>query len=240
MLLKSSSKNKVFTVAGFQRRSVAADEAVAGCGKTANTMLFEQDREEHLLALREELMSGTYSPSRSIAFMVEKTKRREIFAANFRDRVVHHILVEHLEKYWEPRFINDSYACRKGKGTHNAVDRLRSFSLKVTANDTRKAWYLQLDVRGFFVTLNRNVLYERLAAKEKDPAVLWLIQKILFTKTTENCRFKGAGLKYFMRLPPHKTLFRTHPDCGLPIGNLTSQFFSNVYLDALDQFAKHV
>jgi hypothetical protein len=108
-----------------------------------------------------------------------------------------------------------------------------------TANGTRRAWYLQLDVRGFFIGIDRHILYERLAAKETDPAVLWLIRTLLFHEPTENCHLRRARKVDFEKLPAHQTLFKAAPHCGLPIGNLTSQFFANVYLDALDQFVKH-
>ncbi len=237
---------------------------------TVNAMKFEQNLEENLVALHEELTSGSYRPGRSIAFLIEKPKRREIFAADFRDRVVHHVLVAYLEPRWERRFIHDSYACRKGRGTHKGVERLRSFARKVTANGTRRAWYLQLDIRGFFIGIDRDILYQRLAAKESDPAVLWLVRALVFYEPTENCLIqiktpgvfakcfsyqrnpdcktisqarlpsKTPGVSAFEQLPAHQTLFKAAPHCGLPIGNLTSQFFANVYLDALDQFVKHL
>ena len=206
---------------------------------TVNAMKFEQNLEENLVSLHEELTTGTYRPGRSIAFLIEKPKRREIFAADFRDRVVHHVLVGHLEPRWERRFIHDSYACRKGRGTHKGVERLRSFTRKATANGTRRAWYLQLDIRGFFIGIDRDILYQRLAAKETDPAVLWLIRTLVFYEPTETCLMRRAQRADFEQLPAHKTLFKAAPNCGLPIGNLTSQFFANVYLDALDQFVKH-
>ena len=84
---------------------------------------------------------------------------------------MHHLLITHLERTWERRFIHDSFACRRGKGTHAGVTRFRSFARKVTANGTRRAWYLQLDVRGFFVILDRRVLWDGLATVEQDPAV---------------------------------------------------------------------
>ena len=140
---------------------------------TVNALRFEANLEENLVTLHEELSSGTYRPGRSVAFLVEKPKRREIFAADFRDRVVHHVLVGHLDPEWERRFIHDSYACRLGKGTHAGVERLRTFLRQATANGTRSAWYLQLDVQGYFITLNRDILFERIAAKEHDSAVLW-------------------------------------------------------------------
>lgn len=210
-----------------------------GKRRTHNALAFEADLEAQLLALRDELMSGTWRPCPPLAFLVERPKRREVFAADFRDRVVHHVLVEHLEPGWERRFIHDSYACRVDKGTHAAVDRLRQFCRRATANGTRPAWYLQLDVQGFFVTLDRRILWARLAAHERDPAVRWLMQVILHHEPTEACRLRGHPRAVFAALPAHKTLFRARPGCGLPIGNLTSQFFANVYLDALDQFIKH-
>lgn len=207
--------------------------------RTVNAMRFEQDVEANLVTLHEELSSGRYQPGRSVAFLVQKPKQREIFAADFRDRVVHHVLVGALEPSWERRFIHDSYACRQGKGTHSGVDRLRSFCRQATANGTRRAWYLQLDVRGFFNSISRHVLFERLAAKESDPAILWLIRTLVFYDPVADCILRRTSRADFEALPAHKTLFKSAPDCGLPIGNLTSQFFANVYLDALDQFVKH-
>lgn len=210
-----------------------------GKRRTHNALAFEADLEGQLLALRDELVSGTYRPRPPLAFLVERPKRREVFAADFRDRVVHHVLVEHLEPGWERRFIHDSYACRVDKGTHAAVERLERFCRQATANGTRPAWYLQLDVQGFFINLDRRILWARLAAHECDPAVRWLIQVILNHEPTQDCRRRGHPQAVFAALPAHKTLFRARPGCGLPIGNLTSQFFANVYLDALDQFIKH-
>ena len=204
-----------------------------------NALRFEQDLEENLVALHEELSAGTYRPGRSVAFLVARPKRREILAADFRDRVVHHALVGYLEPRWERRFIHDSYACRQGKGTHKGVERLQSFTRQVTANGTRQAWYLQLDVRGFFNSIDREILYARLATKEDDPAVLWLIRTLVSYEPTANCILRRARLADFEQLPVHKTPLKAMPGCGLPIGNLTSQFFANVYLDALDQFVKH-
>lgn len=124
---------------------------------TYNALIFEQNLEENILELHETLNNRSYIPKPSIAFLVEKPKRREIFAADFRDRIVHHVLVNYMEPQWERRFIYDSYACRQAKGTHKAVERLRGFTRKVTANGSRRAWYLQLDVRGFFITINHNL-----------------------------------------------------------------------------------
>lgn len=207
--------------------------------RTINALIFEENLEENLVLLHHELNSGAYQLGSSQAFLVEKPKRREIFAANFRDRVVHHILVYYLEKKWEKIFIHDSFACRQNKGTHKAVQRLQTFTRQITLNQTQKAWYLQLDIKGFFLAINRNTLFERLCSREKDPVVLWLIRTLVFYEPVRACRLRGATLNDFLSLPDHKTLFKAAPGCGLPIGNLTSQFFANVYLDRLDQYIKH-
>ncbi len=178
---------------------------------TCNALLFEQRLEENLLDLHKELIEGSYTPGRSIAFLVEKPKRREIFAADFRDRVVHHLLVGHLEPFWERRFIHDSYACRKGKGTLAGVDRLQQFLRKATANDTRPAWYLQLDVRGFFMAIDRHRLYRRLITRERNSAIRGLIHTVLFHEPAENCLLRGANRAAFETLPAHKTLFKAAP-----------------------------
>lgn len=210
-----------------------------GKRRTHNALAFERALEDNLCALREALESGSYRPGGFVAFLLEKPKRREIFAADFRDRVVHYVLAGHLEPRWERRFIHDSYACRKGKGTLNAVERLRSFVRKVTANGTRAAWYLQLDVKSFFVSVDRTILCRRLLTDEHDPAVRWLTSLVLFQAPTQKCRFRGAQRSDFESLPPGKSLFQAPEHRGLPIGNLTSQFWANVYLDELDQFVKH-
>jgi hypothetical protein len=206
--------------------------------KTLNALRFEARQEENLLDLQEVLLSRTYVPSRSVCFFVKKTKLREIFAADFRDRVVHHVLVDYLERIWEPIFIHDSYACRKGKGIHAGVERLRRFIRQITHNGTRPAWYLQIDIHNYFMSIDKAILFSLLAPRIKDDDALWLTKVRVFHDCTKDYLIKGdAGL--LEKIPPHKTLFRAGPNRGLPIGNLNSQFFANVYLNGLDQFIKH-
>ncbi len=206
---------------------------------TINALKFEIQAEENILRLERELKTKTYLPSRSILFAATKPKLREIFAADFRDRVVHHILVDHLERIWEPIFIHDSYACRKGKGTHAAVMRLQSFLQKVSRNGRARAYYLQLDIKDFFTSIDKGILFKALRKKIPDKEALWLTEKILFWDCTRSfiSRDKEGILK---NIPPHKSIFGKDNKQGLPIGNLTSQFFANVYLNELDQFVKHV
>ena len=205
---------------------------------TYNALRFEINAEENILKLEKELKDHSYRPSRSILFAARKPKLREIFAADFRDRVVHHILVKELEKIWESIFIHDSYACRIDKGTHKAVVRLQSFLRKITSNGNVRAYYLQLDIKDFFTSIDKELLFTIIQRKVTEPGVLWLTERILFWDCTTS--FTQRGNKTLLaNIPPNKSLFGKENRRGLPIGNLTSQFFANIYLDQLDQFVKH-
>ena len=174
--------------------------------------------------------------------MSDQPKRREIFAAAFRDRVVHHLVVGAIEPWWERRFIHDSYACRRGKGTHAAIDRAQQFIRQVSANGTRRAWALHLDIRSFFVRIDKARLLARLEQgvlrQGLAHAQAWidLIRAMVLRDPAADALRIGRG---FAAVPAHKSLFHTGNRTGLPIGNYSSQFFANVYLDALDQFVKH-
>ena len=163
---------------------------------------------------------------------------REIFAADFKDRIVHHVLVAELERYWEPVFIHDSYACRRSKGIHQAVKRLRQFIRQGSGNGQQQLWYLQLDIRNYFMSIDKTVLFGLLKPHIDNLEALWLTKLLVFYDCTENFTYKGRpGL--LQQLPAHKSLLQAPSGKGLPIGNLNSQFFANVYLNALDQFVKH-
>jgi len=117
---------------------------------TINALRFEINAEENLFVLAGELNSRTYRPSRSVCFVVDKPKMREIIAADFRDRVVHHLLVERLEKIFEPVFVHNSYACRTGKGLHRAVGRVREYMRSGSGNNREKLYCMHLDIRNSF------------------------------------------------------------------------------------------
>ena len=203
-----------------------------------SALAFEWDLEENLAALRDELASGRYRPSPSACFVDQRNKAREIFAADFRDRVVHHAIVGLLEPDWERVFIHDSYACRKGKGTHAAVRRLRRFTRSVTGNGAARAWYLHLDVRSYFMSIRRDILYAMVAERIRSRSVRRLAEIVIFHDCTEDPIFLDSP-KRLRALPQGKSLFHVGKERGLPIGNHTSQFFANVYLNGLDQFVKH-
>jgi len=211
---------------------------------TINALKFEMDLLDNLSGLALELQKGSYLPSRSVCFVTTRPKNREIFAADFRDRVVHHLLVSRLEKIWEPRFIFDSYASRSGKVVHTAAKRLQQFMRKATCSRKKTAWFLQLDIRSFFMSIDKDILFN-IFEKGLDPGddpekngLLYLLHRIIFHDCTQNFSFKGNKAMLKM-IPDHKSLFKIAHGKGLPIGNLTSQFFANVYLDKLDQYVKH-
>ncbi|NWH05294.1 RNA-directed DNA polymerase [Desulfobacter latus] len=206
---------------------------------TINALRFEVDQEKELVRLTRALADHTYRPGRSVCFFSEKPNLREIFAADFKDRIVHHILVDYLESIWEPVFIHDSYACRKGKGIHKGVSRLQKFIRQITANGTRRAFYLQLDIQNYFMRIDKAILFDLIRKKCPDQDALWLSHLLIFHDCTIDPAIKGDR-RLAEHLPPHKTLFQVRKGKGLPIGNLNSQFFANVYLNALDQFVKHI
>jgi len=161
--------------------------------------------EKELFLLQKELSEDTYVLGDYFYFTITDPKERTISVAQFRDRVVHHALVNILEPIYEKRFIFDSYATRKEKGTHKAIERAQSFLYK-------NHWYLKMDVKKYFDSINHEALNTAIGRKIKDHYVLNLCRKIIAKG--------GDGIK------------------GLPIGNLTSQFFANVYLDVFDHYVK--
>ena len=214
--------------------------------KTINALKFEWNLERNLFQLQKELETKRYKPGRSICFVVREPSPREIFAASFKDRVIHHLLISEVVEIGERNFIFDSFSCRKKKGTHLAIKRLKGFIRKVTENHSKKGVnYLQLDISGFFMAIDRHIsysLFEKLIFKQnksyqwkKD--VLWLAKTIIFHKPTKNYVIKGDP-SLFKLIPPRKSLFKSPSGKGLPIGNYSSQFFANLYLNELDQFVK--
>jgi retron-type reverse transcriptase len=206
---------------------------------TFDALKYEINAEENTYELEQELTDRTYHPLRSLLFVCHKPKQREIFAAAFRDRIVHHLLVNEYKPIYEPIFIHDSYACRDGKGTHAAKERLEKFTRQITKNGHIRAYYLQLDITDFFTSIDKQLLFTIIQRKVKNPDILWLTQKVLFWDCTTSYVHKGDKQLLF-NIPPNKSLFGKENRSGLPIGNLTSQYFANIYLNELDQFVKHV
>lgn len=212
---------------------------------TTNALAFEIDYENSLVQLCQEINSGTYKIGRSIAFIVDKPVKREIFAADFKDRVVHHLIIGKLNHLFEKQFIYDSYSCRVGKGTHFGIQRIDKFIRQCSSNYTKDCYILKLDLQGFFMSINKTILFSKLEKfiKEKYQAhdkelIIKLSKQVIFNDPTKNCIIKGYKSDW-VNLPQTKSLFHSKPNCGLPIGNLTSQVFANFYMDSFDHFIKH-
>lgn len=193
-------------------------------GATA-TADFEFEQERELIRLRDELQTQTWQPGPYHSFYIHDPKKRLISAAPFRDRVVHHALCNVIEPLWDARFIDDTYANRKGKGTHAALDRCQQFA-------RRFGYVLQCDVKQYFPSIDHALLRVELARWIADDAVMNLCDRILAS---------GVGVlaeEYEMQWFAEDDLFAATRPRGLPIGNLTSQFWANVYLNRFDHFVK--
>ena len=218
---------------------------------------FEARLDENLKALCDALWNRTYQALPSDCFIITDPKCREVFAAHFRDRIVHHLYYNYVHEMLERTFIQDCYSCIKGRGTHYGINRLRKHILKESRNYTRPCYVLKMDIRGYFMNIDRERLLgiclytlEKMGGHKvgKYRQELWrdrlnmdlvkyLTSEIILLDPTIGCRFVGPSSDW-EGLPYEKSLFHSPKGCGLPIGNLTSQLFSNVYLNEFDQFVK--
>lgn len=179
-----------------------------------------------------ELRRKSYRHGQSTCFAISDPKLREVWAADFKDRIIHHLLVSKIEPIWEKIFIHDSYACRTEKGAHKAVKKIR----KILARE-KEISYLHMDVRGFFTNIDKDILFSLIREKIKNHDLIYLAKLIIFHNPKDNYIIKG-DIQLLHGIPAHKSLFGAPDGKGLPIGNYTSQFFANVYLNELDQYAK--
>jgi len=171
---------------------------------------FEMNLEDHIFRLHEDLKNGAYKHSGYTSFFISDPKRRHIHKALVRDRLLHHAIHRIIEPEWDKTFIFDSWSSRKTKGIHGAVKRWQNFGLKLSHNHTRMLWVLKLDIRKFFAAIDHEILLNILEKRTSDKRLMTLIRDVIDSFTP-----------------------------GLPLGNLTSQLFANVYLNELDQFIKH-
>lgn len=205
---------------------------------SASALAFEMSLERNLTTLHSDLVNGQYRPGRSICFVVTRPKAREVWAADFRDRIVHHLLCNHIGPGIERSFIADSCACIRERGTLYAARRLEVKIRSQTQNWSKPAFYLKCDLANFFVAIDKRVLASQLSARITEPWWQALALQVLMHDPRENYQIRSPA-HLFNRVPQHKRLTTQPAHLGLPIGNLSSQFFANVYLDALDQFCKH-
>jgi RNA-directed DNA polymerase len=205
---------------------------------TVAALSFEADLERLLWELFEELRSGQYRPGPSICFVITRPKPREVWAAAFRDRIVHHLLHNHIAPRFYASFITDSCACIPGRGTLYAAERLEAKVRGITHNWSRRAFYLKCDLSSFFVSIDKRICRELLRRRIAPGFWRDLADTVLLHDPRSNYELRGSEARLAL-IPARKSLFRQDEHHGLPIGNLSSQFFANVYLDVLDQFVKH-
>lgn len=181
---------------------------------------FELNLISNLKNLRDDLISNSYVHGKYYSFTIVEVKKREIHKASVRDRVVHHLLYDSLYKYFDNKFIYDSYSCRKDKGTHKALERYKSFLTKSSDNFTKQAYILKFDIQKCFASIDHSVLKNILYKHIQDKDILNLLNKILDSHISND----QESIK----------------KVGIPLGNLTSQLFINIYLNELDFYCKHV
>lgn len=205
----------------------------------SSALTFELNLERNLVQLYKELSVGEYRIGKSICFVITRPKPREVWAADFRDRVVHHLLYNKIAPRFERSFIVDSCACIKGRGTLYAAERLEAKIRSATQNWSLPTFYAKADLANFFVSIDKNILFGLTQQRVHEPFWLDLTKKILFHDPRQNYRLHGNPA-LLQKVPEHKRLTAQPAHLGLPIGNLSSQFFANIYLNQLDQFAKHI
>lgn len=222
----------------------AYHKARPGKRKSVNENRFETCAIENIVILRDMIISRKYEPGNSVAFEIEDPKVREIFAADFADRVVHHYVFAKTMPWWEKHLSYESYSCRVGKGTLHAQKRLAHHIQSASENYQKPTWNLKLDIESYFTSIDKNILLELVldGLKKQFPnrGELYRTLKYLWTKIIMDDAVSKMIVRDSMdklnRVPKHKSLRYQPPDIGLVIGNLTSQAASNIYLNQLDRF----
>lgn len=222
----------------------------------AYQLQFEFNLEESLITLRDELITGVYRPRTSTCFIIHDPKMREVFAADFRDRIVHHLFYNYTHCLFERTFIADSYSCIKNRGTHFGINRLKHHIRSVSRGFSSSCYVLKIDIKGYFMNINRikllkycrDTLDKMKDRKSEVEGKTWgelldyqfvdyLLENIIDCNPIEDCKMLGK-ISEWDGLPIDKSLFSAPKDCGLPIGNLSSQLFSNIYMNQFDQYVK--
>lgn len=203
-------------VISLENLCAAWEEFVAGKRKKPDVQEFSQSLMDHIVSLHEDLAQKRYAHGGYEHFRICDPKPRHIHKASVRDRLLHHAIYRMLYPFFDRTFIADSFSCRVGKGVHKALNRFRAMAYRVSRNHTRTCWILKCDVQKFFASIDHAVLLQMLRAYIPNADLMWLLGQVVSSFSTEG-----------------------RPRVGLPLGNLTSQLFANVYLNALDQFVKH-
>ena len=193
---------------------IAWKEFLPGKRKKSDVVAFSARLMDNIIILHHGLVNHTYNHSSYQAFRINDPKPRQIHKSSVRDRLLHHAIHRILYPFFDRTFVSDSFSCRIGKGTHKALNRFRKFGCEVSRNNTRTCWILKCDIRKFFENIDHEILLAVLKEYIPDRKIIWLMEKVIFS-------------------------FSSAPDRGLPLGNLTSQLFVNIYMNKFDQFIKH-
>ena len=208
--------------------------------KTASALVYEMDYESKLIALRDRINTRTYAPGKSICFVVTRPRYREVFAASFEDRIVHHYIALRLEPLFEQAFCPYTYNCRKGKGQLYGTNMLRQQIIECSDNYTTDCYIMKLDLRGFFMSIDKCILAdlidrfveEKYTGEDKDD-LRRLCRIVILHEPEKNCE-RHSPASYWNYLPANKSLFTNGEGKGVAIGNLFAQLFANFLLNSLD------
>ena len=201
---------------------------------------FHLDYEYEIYRLAGDIYHQRYTPQVSSICLVFHPKPREIIAASIADRVVHHFIYSYTNPYWERRFVPNSYACCTGKGPINAMKDVRNFIRSHARHGGRSLYTLKIDVASFFPSIDLKILKRIIFNKLKHPLYKYLVERVLTHRATDEGNYiQKSPQEFWTQIPAHKSMFNAPRDKGRPIGNLTSQFFANIYMNEVDQFISH-
>ena len=229
----------------------AWQEFLPGKKKKKDAQEFGSRLADNILQLHEELANFIYVHGPYKAFNISDPKPRNIHKASVRDRVLHHAIYRQLYPFFDRTFIADSYSCRNGKGLHKALNRFREFGREVGKNNTRTVWVLKCDIRKFFASIDHVKLLEILESHIQDKNIIWLLRRVIESFSSNQLSViaspsatEGAAIFFLDKIASSSSqspglLAMTNKRCGLPLGNLTSQLFCNIYMNEFDQFVKH-
>jgi len=213
--MKIQLSHKFDEIINLENLLLAWPEFLAGKKRRLDVQVFAANLMDNIFLLHYNLLYHRYQPGVYEAFNISDPKPRSIHKASVRDRLLHRAIYRRLYPFFDRTFIADSYSCRLERGTHKAVNQLQKYFYKVSRNNTRNCWALKGDIRKFFASINHDILLGVLAEYIPDNDIMWLLRQIV------NSFHVGENNK------------------GLPLGNLTSQLFANIYLNRFDQFVKH-
>jgi len=212
-------KNVFENIISLENLFSAWDKFKSDKQKKRDVQRFEWELEENIFKLHRDLKYRRYKHGAYTSFYIHDPKQRHIHKATVRDRVLHHAVFAVLNSIFEPTFISNSFSCRVNKGTHKGIDVLDKIIRQVSSNSFKPCFVLKCDIKKFFETIDHRILLNIIGKRIKDDNAMWLLEEIIGSLASK-----------------YSTVFERK---GLPIGNLTSQLFANIYLNEFDQFVKH-